>query len=165
MDNDQTESPNEEQIENPLLYLSQNSYGLLYADNEAAEYEFIWAASPKELFERAYEMVLNAKLSYIEEEGGTELDQESKDALERARSNFEAHGLSDEALAHLMSLDPYGEQAGIAWWGSYEQLKTSEKGWPQQMRGAFRRNSDVSPITKEEEDNFALYVTREPFEL
>lgn len=163
MDNDQPEILNDGQIENALLYLNQNPYGLLFGDDDADEYEFIWASSPEELFKKAYEMVFNAKLSYIEDEGGTELDQESKGALEKARGHFEIHGLTHEVLTHLMSIDPYGERAGISWWGSFEQLKVSEDVWPQQIRGSFRGNSKEPSITAEEEADFASYLTREPF--
>jgi hypothetical protein len=82
----------------------------------------------------------------------------------KASVNFERNGLTEEPLAYLMSIDPYGDRAGISWWGSFEQLKTSEGVWPRQTRKSFRGNSDESPIKEAEEADFASYLTREPFE-
>lgn len=164
MNNDRPEQLDEVRPrENAVSLLNQNSYGLLFADDEAGEYEFIWTASPEELFEKAYEMVLDAKLAWFEDDGVTDLDKRSEDALEKARHHFELYGLTDGALAHLMSIDPYGDQAGIPWWGSFEQLKRSDHHWAQQVRRSFRDNEDERPIEDKEEADFAGYVTREPF--
>lgn len=88
----------------------------------------------------------------------------TSDSMWKASVNFERNGLTEEPLAYLMSIDPYGDRAGISWWGSFEQLKTSEGVWPRQTRKSFRGNSDESPIKEAEEADFASYLTREPFE-
>jgi hypothetical protein len=164
MGNDRQELPDKVQVgEQAISFLNQHPYGLLFADDETAEYEFIWAKSPEELFKKAYEMVEDARLAHLEDYGVTKLDKKSRDALERARTHFEMYGLTETTLSHLMSIDPYGDRAGIPWWGSFDQLKTSDHGWAMQMRSSFRRGGDETPIRADEAADFATYVTREPF--
>jgi hypothetical protein len=151
-----------EDTEDALSFLRQNPYGLLYGDDDEGYYEFIWEANPKDLFNKACDLLLSLQSNDEGNDENLELDDQTKVTVNNALRAFQVSGLTEDALSELMLLCR-NERAGIPWWGDFEQLKSADALWPQQVRQSFRNDSCDLPINAEEELEFAKHVTRYPF--
>lgn len=145
-------------MKEPVGFLNENRYGLLYGDDAVGEYEFIWVSSPEALFERAVNLVRSLHDSDLKDQNEPQMEK----SLDRARCSFEESGLSDDTLEILVS--NMHERSGISWWGLFDDLRNSDQRWPQQTRSTFREHKTNQPIETSEEGQFAHYVTRHPFE-
>lgn len=148
-------------VEDPIKFLKGNQYGFLEGDNDSATYGFTWKGTLEEVFDDIYKSLH----SYSTDEVIEQLDQGWRDSLQLAKDQF-AKGQSEQAFTLISNLwpDAFGERCGISWWGSFEDLKSSDSLWPQQVRSSFRGSDDRRPITRTEEFDFANYVTCKPFE-
>lgn len=154
-----------EQVSNPVDYLQKNSYGLYYGDDSEGFYELDWYETAEEAFNSALGTVISGMISleeldvFAEEE---ELSVESKSFIQDLRQKFKSEGLSKELLESIN--EKLGDQQGFGWWGTFKQLKQGDELFHGDLiRSHFRGNDDSEPITDEEEEMFAEWVTRIPF--
>jgi hypothetical protein len=147
-------------LEDPIKFLRENPHGFFDGDNESATYDFTWKPTLEELVNDIYETLHSVSTDeYFEH-----LDAAWRNLLQLAKGKI-GKGETEDAFAVLRDLwpDAFGEQAGISWWGSFENLKSSGDPWPELIRSSFRGADDNGPIEPAEELKFAHYVTYEPF--
>jgi len=150
-------------VDDPIKFLKENQYGFLERDDDSATYDFTWKATLGEVFDDIYQSLHSYS---TDEDADTEqLDQEWRESLQLAKEKF-AQGQSEQAFTLISDLwpDAFGERCSVNWWGTFEDLKSSDSLWPQQVRLSFRGSDDRGPITSTEEFDFANYVTCKPFE-
>lgn len=148
-------------LDDPIKFLRENPYGFLDGNNESATYDFTWKPTLEELVKSIYETLYSCS----SDEDIEHLDEAWLGSLQIAKDKVEK-GQTQQALALLLDLWPgaFGEQSGISWWGTFEDLKFSDGMWAQLVRSSFRQIDDSRPLEATEEINFAHYVTCEPFE-
>jgi len=120
-------------VEDPIKFLKEHQYGFLKGDDDSATYDLTWKGTLEEVFDEIYKS-LNS-YSTDEDSDTEQLDQGWRDSLQLAKDKF-AKGQSEQAFTLISDLwsDALGERCGISWWGTFEDLKSSNGLWAEQVR-------------------------------